>query len=210
MTPKYRFRNGFTLVELMVALLISTGIVIALTRIYQTVAGAAVIVRSQSSDWSFEQFLRKQGLHALPFLGKDKPFVGEIDQCMFLTRYGAASASDGPPTVVHYRYDRYQRAVLYQEIRARPWWDEEMKPETGKDWLQRMQGAPEKPRVALRGLDEAEFFYYQNDPRQPWINRWPTDAPQPSLVKLRYRRVGEVREIIFELGAPLAAPVLLN
>lgn len=201
-------QSGFTLAEILVALFVATMLVMGVTRLYQTVVGASVVMRSRNDDWGMEQFIRRQSLQALPGIGHLRMFLGEGDQMLFVSRHGAADGYSGKPVLAYYYYDPTRRALLYQEERLGAWW---IKPQSSADPSKtaagRLRGMAE-PRIALRGLDSVEFLYFTGDFNSAvaWVSQWRIPEKSPSLVKLRYRRLGVVKELVLELSAPMAVP----
>ena len=87
-------KAGFTLIEVLVTLAISTAIVLLVTRVWQSVNQAGVILSSQGADWNAERFLRKQLLLALTEPNATRLFEGSDDELMFVTRMSAAGGGE--------------------------------------------------------------------------------------------------------------------
>ncbi len=188
---------GFTLVEVLVTLAISTGIVLLVTRVWQSVNQAGVILSSQGADWNAERFLRKQLLLALTEPNAARLFEGGEDELMFVTRMSAAAGGEGAPVLAYYRYDAASRSLTYQERVAPPLWESagELRPARYRNDF-----SAERARAAtlFAGLDVARFAYHSVDARETWRDAWRDRPVAPRLLRLELVRAGQEKKIVME------------
>ena len=191
--------TGFTLIEVLVTLAISTAIVMLVTRIWQTVNQAGIILSSQGADWRAERFLRTQLLLALSEPNAARLFEGRDDDVMFVTRVSAAAGSGGAPVLAYYRYDAATRSITYQERVAPPTWTSASAEDLG---VARFRGEFAAARAAavtlFAGLDGARFAYRGFDPKASWDSSWRGRPLGPRLLRLELARAGQAKEIVLE------------
>lgn len=190
---------GFTLIEVLVTLVISTGIVLLVTRVWQSVNQAGIILASQGAEWNAERFLRKQLLLALTEPAAARLFDGRADELMFVTRVSAVAGGEGPPVIAYYRYDAASRSLTYQERVAPPFWtsrsDEDLRPARFRgEFSDRRSSAV----TLFAGLDEARFGYHSVNALERWGDAWQGRPIAPRLLRVELVRAGQEQAIVME------------
>ena len=192
-------KAGFTLIEVLVTLAISTAIVLLVTRVWQSVNQAGVILSSQGADWNAERFLRKQLLLALTEPNATRLFEGSDDELMFVTRMSAAAGGEGAPVLAYYRYDAPTRSLTYQERVAPPLWAsagaEDLRPARFRG---EFSTARARAATLFAGLDIARFAYHSVDAREDWRMAWQDRPVAPRLLRLELVRAGQEKKIVME------------
>jgi prepilin-type N-terminal cleavage/methylation domain-containing protein len=190
---------GFTLIEVLVTLVISTGIVLLVTRVWQTVNQGVIILGSQGADWNTERFLRKQLLLAHTEPAAARLFDGRGDELMFVTRVSAAAGGEGPPVIAYYRYDAASRSLTYQERIAPPLWtsvlDQDLRPERFRSEFAEQRG---RAVTLFAGLDEARFAFHSVNALEPWGDSWRGRPIAPRLLRIALKRAGQEKAIVME------------
>ena len=194
-----RGARGFTLIEVLVTLAISTAIVLLVTRVWQSVNQAGIILSSQGADWNAEKFLRKQLLLALTDPMTTRLFDGRADELMFVTRVSAAAGGEGPPVIAYYRYDPASLSLTYQERIAPPVWTsafaEDLRPARFRGEFSHQRA---RAVTLFAGLDEARFGYHSVDSRERWGDAWRDRPIAPRLLRLELARAGQEKAIVMD------------
>jgi len=195
---------GFTLVEVLVVVVVSTGIILALTLLYRTTGRAAQALQENQGDWAAEQFLRAQ----MRAIAADKLalelFSGKADEVVFVSRRGAAAGFDGPPVLARYRLDAENR-VTYAELPLPGWWRGEDR--VPADALRRsLEDLALVPTPLLAGTDNFSFAYRDPGVEARWLARWNEPSRLPALVRVSFTRAGRAEEIVLETGYLLSQP----
>lgn len=113
--------QGFTLLELIVALTLSTLVVTLAVALYATVQRAGTGIVNAQRDWVALQFLRTQLAHQDRALNKTFSLVRmERDRLAFVTRKSAQFGLGGPPVLALYRLDG--GVLSYREVALPAWW----------------------------------------------------------------------------------------
>jgi prepilin-type N-terminal cleavage/methylation domain-containing protein len=189
--------RGFTLVEILVVITISTALVAVLTRILQSANQVGVLLTTRNSDWASERFLRKQMFLAVPRINAAGLFVGDDDSLMFVTRKSAGGGSDGPLVLAYYAYDSNRRQIVYQESPLPPWWTATPRDDIDVERrLDEFRRQSHQPRMFLGGIEGAKFSYFAYP--AGWEKRWQQRGQIPALVRLEFERAGQHREILLE------------
>ena len=100
-----RRERGFSLLELVVVVTISAGLIILLSLLYRNIRFTGEALKSVETDWTAELFMRKQLLYRDERFDAFGLFQGEPDAVRFVTRFSARYGNAGPPVYVRYRYD---------------------------------------------------------------------------------------------------------
>jgi len=208
--------RGFTLLEILVVLVLASGIIVALAQLYGTVATAGILLRSGNSDFAAEQFMRRQTLQAFSLETRPFQFHAERDVLLFSTRHSLVSGIHGAPVVAYYFFDRSRRALIYREAPAPPWWQASGQGQTS------LQAPPtptieaqlgnfrsgtgvSEPQTVLYGITNLEWAFLTGLATDNiWLDRWTFTDKKPALLRLRYWRGGAMQELVFELSAPFA------
>lgn len=173
--------HGFTLLELIVALTLSTLVVVLAVSLYATVQRAGNGIVNAQRDWVALQFLRTQLAHQDRTLNKTFSLVRmERDRLAFITRKSAQFGLGGPPVLAIYRLD--SGAMLYREIALPGWWG--LDGREGQFDLDRLRESREafdgKPFVTSA---DAAFTYWDRAERQ-WRDELRSRDSLPSTVRL--------------------------
>ncbi len=189
--------KGFTLLELLVALVLTSIIVIYLTQLYKMTGHAATTIKSAGSDWNAEHFIRQQLWQQLPeFNTALLQFKGEKNSLQFASRYSAAYGDSGSYVKAVYRYDSNKQTLTYEEQPYVNWWTTEGR-EKIKSHSQRQQ--QNQIQTVFKQVSNLQFSYsYRGtDGTIKWKEMW--DNPKlPELIKLDYRRGGQLQTLIFD------------
>lgn len=189
-------QTGFSLVEMIVVITISTGLVFLLVKLYQSVAHAGQIVGSRQSDWGAERFMRKQMLVSLVRANSRGYFTGETDRLMFATRKSAAGSMEGWPVLAYYAFEPNARALTYRESPLLPDGQEATAPSPARQWQDfRLQTTP--PAVILHGVENLRFGYHGPLSTQKWQGAW-NDPEPPTLVRVEYTKAGQEHVVLLE------------
>lgn len=190
---------GFTLIEVLVTLVISTGIVLLVTRVWQSVNQGGIVLRSHGVDWNAERFIRKQMLMAHTEPAATRLFEGRADELMFVTRVSAANGGEGPPVIAYYRYDPSSRSLTYQERIAPPLWtsllDEDLRPARFRTGFAEQRSSAV---TLFAGLDEARFGYHSISAFDRWGETWQDRPIAPRLLRIELVRAGQDKSIVME------------
>jgi general secretion pathway protein J len=163
-------RRGFTLIELMSALLILSLLAVLSFRGLGAVLDARDHVRQQTEKWKsvaafFSRFQRDVQLSA------PRPLRAAAGRLEF-SRFAAAEGIDAPRRVAY-------RLNENREIELSLWPDLEVAPN-------RVADAPPARYVVLSAVAQFELQYLE--PGLAWVDAWPRserDAPLPQAVRLR-------------------------
>jgi prepilin-type N-terminal cleavage/methylation domain-containing protein len=193
--------QGFTLVETLVVLVISVGLVALMATLLRSVGQAAKVLRTDNSGLMLQLVMREQLLHgvglaapgntptgpqvALPWVG------GDDNELYFLTWRSRDQGTGGKPVLAHYQCDRAQRALIYREQALPAWWVEPFPS------LQR-QVADIRAQPASKmigGLDDCRFGYYDTVPLKgagaEGVASWQAELP-PKLIHLQLNQAREL------------------
>lgn len=191
-----RTMSGFTLLELIVAIVLTSLLVIYLTQLYQMTGQTVSALKSAESDWGAEQFMRQQIWQSLPAFNTDlKQFQGEKYRLQFSTRYSGKAGDTGAYVKAIYYYDSHKQTLEYEERPYSNWWTDE-----GREAIRR--NADKKtyePLIVFKQIKDLQFSYsYKDiDGTIKWKDKW--DKPDlPTLIKLNYLRGGQLQTFIFD------------
>lgn len=196
--PRFAVR-GFTLVEVLVVVSVSAGLILALTLLYRTTGRAATALQTNQADWNAEQFVRAQARAIAPQKPALELFAGRRDELMFVTFRSAAAGHDGPPVFVRYRYDPEKSRLTYQERRVPPWWHG-TEPYVPSLLVREFDDGKPEPVGLFQGIEDFAFSYRGPGRDAQWQERWDDRGRLPSLVRLQFRRAGRAGEILLETG----------
>ncbi|MGQ0663456.1 MAG: prepilin-type N-terminal cleavage/methylation domain-containing protein [Pseudomonadota bacterium] len=191
---------GFTLLELVVALALSAGVIALAVQLYQTVVRAGDALTGGQRDWTAEQFLRAQLLAADDALNKRfETVLGESDRLSFLTRKSAQFGEDSLPVLATYTIVS-GTAVRYAEVALPPWWTERTRDALIADRLRELETIHAWRDVLLPQITAATFSYWDGKFQQ-WANRWPDKDKLPAIVRLEVQSLGETKRLVMETRA---------
>lgn len=207
-TLRYR---GFTLLELLVVVAVSTALIVLLGLVYRQVQRTGEGLGAVESDWQVQVFMRRQ------VAARDDRFDpidltrGDGTSLQLISRYSAVHAMAGPPVLAQYLFRPNEESLLYRETPLPPWWLEGQTAEEFRTTAlaDATLGAQEH---SLLGGVVALRFEYGDGSIGGWRGNWLSfaDSEPPPLVRLRFSRLGsEVEWIIptrhLRYGLPLPA-----
>lgn len=158
-SPERHGIRGFTLVETLVVLVISVGLVAIMTSLYRSVAHAAMALGGNKQEWAFQEQLRDQLRHGFTLPGgKSGALFGEGRRLVFLTWKSRITGFDGKPVVADYRYDPQARSLSYREAPLPAWWEDNSALNESRRLSALVQEVTEKPLVS--GVEAAAFSFF--------------------------------------------------
>ena len=146
-------KNGFTLIEVLVVLVISVGLVITMALLFRTVAQTALLLRGSNDEWTLQNKLREQLRHLLILPG-EPALAGDQKEIIFTTWKSQRDNHSGKPVIAQYRYEVSERVVFYREMDLPAWW---AKPPKFAEIRFLLAQAPET-RVA-KGIEDLQLLY---------------------------------------------------
>jgi type II secretory pathway pseudopilin PulG len=148
-----RSAGGFTLIETLVVLVISVGLVITMSLLFRAVAQTTLILRGGNDEWALQSRLREQLRHLLTLPG-EVPLSADPKEITFTTWKGQRDGHSGKPVIAQYRYAAGERIVFYREVELPAWWPV---PPKFSELRSRLEQAPETRLAA--GIDELRFQF---------------------------------------------------
>ncbi|WP_031433495.1 type II secretion system protein GspJ [Methylomarinum vadi] len=190
------YTKGFSLLELLVVITISSALIIFLSQLHRMVGHAAQTLFSNNDDWLFERFARKQFWHLDSNLLTSELTHWHRDEIIFVSRYSARYALDGPPALVRYHLDDSKNAIVYTETLLPPWWDGQLERFRHRDLFQASEGQWQSN--ALTQVEDFSFSFF-NGTR--WGDTWDSGEQLPALVKMQFSKGGMHTELVLETKA---------
>jgi len=201
--PTPNRQNGMTLIEVVLATVLASFVIMAGIDVYQTISRASVKLEGRDSFFTRELYIRDQvksldqGLTR--YLNPDPKDFYQQDKLRFITNTSIMGGKNNQPHVVEYTLKEDQ--ILYRE-----------KPLTG--WLTKDARSKEKiiaqlesPAlfIAKQGKQERFFlshlsrgkFEYWDPSRQEFIDRWRYRTQHPHLFKISFYIEGKKTEWVF-------------
>lgn len=154
---RYRAPGGFTLIETLVVLVISVGLVVTMSLLFRAVAHTTLILRGSNDEWTLQTRLREQLRHILTLPG-EAPFSGDRKEVTFITWKSQRDGHGGKPVIAQYRYEADERSVYYRENTLPAWWPV---PPKFAELRSRLEQIPET-RLAS-GIDDLQFRFVAAD-----------------------------------------------
>lgn len=182
-------QNGFTLIEIMVVLIISVGLIVLMSGLYRAVGNSAIALRGGRQEWALQHQLREQLAHI--FRIPDNTFEsvsGETTEIYLTSWHGEKAAADGRPMLAYYHYDSHERTLYYQEHPLPPWWS----PVDIALLKKEVRTTPEKK--LLTGVEELTFSYLPmpNLPASALAtpdSQW-RKVEMPGLIQVKFIKAG--------------------
>ena len=201
--------QGFTLLELIVVVAISAGLIAMLGLLYRQMIFTGEGLKSVDSDWNVQQFLRRQLLLRDDRFAALGLFTGIPDELRFVSRYSARFGSAGPPVVARLQFDPNDGALRYSEVNMPPWWNEDLDAFSIRSLLE-VQDQDHLFQLDLMSrLQRFEISYFDRE-ANAWVDRWTAESGFPLLIRLRLQRQGTPMEWLISTQAlrfPAAAEV---
>jgi len=154
---RWRRREGFTLIEILVVLVISVGLVITMALLFRTVARTTLILRGSNDEWGLQTQLREQLRHILVVPG-EPPLSGDRKELTFTTWKSQRDGHRGKPVIAQYRYEASERIVYYRESEMPAWWRQ---PPRFVEIRSQLAKARETRLAA--GIDDLQFQFATTD-----------------------------------------------
>lgn len=197
--PLARHR-GFTLIEIMVVLVISAGLVALMAGLYRTVAQSALALRSGKQEWLLQRQLRDQSQHLFSTAKTPlHPIVGRPSELYLTTWQSRAAGVDGKPVIAYFHYNENDRTLYYHEQPLPPWWAEAASMYNPDRMQAELRDTP--PRKLVTGIAELDMLYLPGDAPdtlpERWQHQWSQEKP-PALIQLRFTKAGKNYSIWFE------------
>lgn len=175
---RYRRPRGFTLIEILVVLVISVGLVITMALLFRAVARTTVLLRGSNDEWALQTQLREQLRHVLILRG-EPPLNGDQKEVTFTTWRSVRDRHNGKPVIAQYRYEASERIVYYRESEMPAWWP--ASPKTAENRL-RLQKAHET-RLAT-GIDDLRLQFAAAEATDLDLAKLETSWQQPEMPRL--------------------------
>ena len=193
--------KGFSLVEMMVVMLISSGLVILLVKVFHSVDTASKILTESNYEKTFELFIRKQYLLSYNNAESVSLFKASSNELMFVSGNSISMSDLGRPVLAHYQYDLDDAMLTYSERGLPPWWNEDSKRKITQSGIDQFEKLINK-EIIIKDIDNLAFSYPENNmmTRIEWRNGWQHRNKIPSVIKITYQSNAQLEEILIERG----------
>lgn len=179
--------GGFTLIETLVVMVISVGLVILMASLYRTVAHVALILKGGNPEWAVQTLLRNQLAHGLT-LADQASLAGDGRELTLLSWHSRITGLEGKPVIAQYQFDPARRALTYREAPLPAWWGNTSLPALSKLAEDLRTVAPITLMGAVGSLD-FKFIAADAGDLDPtrWKANWQQTVP-PKLIVLHFTR----------------------
>jgi prepilin-type N-terminal cleavage/methylation domain-containing protein len=206
-----RHRHGFTLIEILIVLSISAGLVMLMASLYRSAGQTMHSLRGISKEWNLQHQLRQQLDHLL--LIPERGLVGlqgRQDTLYLTTWYSRQSGMAGKPVLARYRYNPERRSIDYAEWSLPPWWDAASAPQSGllPDLTQLANrltpaGTESNNNALVSSIVAFRLRYnpaqLNNPDTRTWEDRWqPVQTELPTLLSIDIERSDTTFNLIAE------------
>jgi len=198
--------QGFTLLELIVVVVISAGLIAMLGLLYRQLIFTGEGLRSVDSDWNVQSFLRRQLLLRDSRFAALQLFTGTPDELRFVSRYSARFASSGPPVVAHLQFDPNDDVLRYTETIMPPWWSDDLDAFSIRSLLDSQDQGSAFQVNLMSKLQHFELGYFDRE-ANGWVDRWTAETDFPLLIRLRLQRLGTTMEWLISTQSLRFPPV---
>lgn len=190
-----RPENGFTLIEVLVVLVISVGLVVTMALLFRAVGQTTLILRGGNDEWTLQTRLREQLRHLLTLPGEPALAAGPAE-VIFTTWKSQRDNHDGKPVIAQYRYEADQRTVYYRESDMPAWW-----PQAAKFTEMRQQLAQASETRLASGIDDLQFRFLAPEASElspaSLQMQW-QKAELPRILQLNFSRAGRPYNLYLE------------
>jgi prepilin-type N-terminal cleavage/methylation domain-containing protein len=198
----YPNARGFTLIEILVVLVLSLGMVMTVTQIYRATGRTMISLKGGLKEWQLQDELRAQvRALILPKVASELQVKGSRSELYLPSWKSRQVGHNGKPVLARYTIDTSTRRISYQEIPLIPWWGSVTLGRNSTRYLAD-QMLRDQDITLLTGTEDAQFHYLGNaeDFNNPgaWQDNWEKPVP-PQLIKLSFGRGGRNYEIWLEL-----------
>ncbi len=194
---------GFTLIETLVVLVISVGLVILMAALFRQVGHATLALGGDQEEFGFQQLARDQLSNTLALPGDSIARLnGDAESIRFLTWKSRRLGFDGKPVVVEYRLEPKTRAIIYREADLPAWWAADRVQFDDGNLLDLLRASPES--VLVRGVETLRIEYMAALPTGADFSlpqdRWNVPLP-PRLVHLTWERGARTQNLWLDVKA---------
>jgi prepilin-type N-terminal cleavage/methylation domain-containing protein len=192
-----RLEKGFTLIETLVVLVISVGLVITMGLLFRAVAHTTLILRGSNDEWALQTRLREQLRHILTLPG-EPPLSGDQKEVTFTTWKSQRDGHAGKPVIAQYRYEAAERSVYYRENELPAWWSKAPK---FAEIRSQLAQAPET-RLAS-GIDDLRFEFIAaeaTDLKPASLKANWQQADMPRIMVLNFTRAARPYTLYLQTG----------
>ncbi len=200
--------GGFTLVEILVVVTISAGLVMLMAALYRSAGKTLHSLRGINKEWNLQHQLRQQldRLLVQPELGL-VGLQGRRDTLFLTTWYSRKAAMAGKPVLAVYRYNPIKRTIDYDEWPLPPWWEGQAPRGTLVPDLAQLVSrlapvdAEQESATLASGIVAFRLRYYSPEVANPDVRAWPenwqpTEPTLPSLVSIEIERADTSFDLI--------------
>lgn len=184
--------RGFTLLELLLSLFISSLLVGLLGLVFKNVQHAATSIESANASIYFESFLRKQLFFREERFDQLNLLVLEPRRIAFVTGFSAARGHLAGPHYVSYEFDPNADQLVYREIPLTAWWKERGDIDGWRTGIQQRLKRDGRRFVAFDEVGGIQFDYGYGDRFSDFVD----GDELPGLLRLRWQTLEGVRELI--------------
>lgn len=197
----HRRLRGFTLIEILIVLSISVGLVMLMAILYRSTGQTMHSLRGIGKEWNLQHQLRQQLDHLM--LDTNMGLVGlqgRQDTLYLTTWYSRQAGMAGKPVLALYRYNAARHSIDYAEWPLPPWWDAASALHSGllPDLAQLANrlaptGSEGDTSTLVSGIVAFHLRYHpaqlNNPDTRTWEDRWqPAQAELPTLVSIEIER----------------------
>lgn len=178
--------GGFTLIETLVVMVISVGLVILMALLYRSVGQVALSLRGGNPEWAVQTLLRNQLAHGLKLPGQAW-VTGDGRELTFMTWNSRITGLEGKPVIAQYQFDPAKRTLNYREAPLPAWWGDT--PLTLSKLAADLKGVA--PITLMGAVGSMDFNFIPADATDLNPTRWQTgwqQAVAPKLIMLRFTR----------------------
>jgi len=196
--PASKPASGFTLLEVLVALTISTALVLLGLSIFRTVGQATMRASTSGRDWTTELFLRRQLAEADFTLSQRFALVRtEADRFSFVSRRSAQFGELGPPALVTWWFDAATRNLRYRETMLPAWWAGDAARGLSYDEITSDSSLPGFECVIFSDVSLPHFRYW-NAGLRTWDRDSADYSTMPERIRLELTRTQGPERYVFE------------
>lgn len=188
-TSRLSSNRGFTLIETLVVMAISVGLVVLMAGLFRMVGHATLALKGGNPEWAVQTLLRGQLAQGFQ-LPNQAWTVGTAHELTFLTWRSRVTGLDGKPVIAQYRFDPDRRVLSYREATLPAWWSDTPLPtvsELGADL------GTVTPVTLMGAVESLDFNFIPTnstnlEPAQ-WRSSWQQTVLPPKLIVLRFSRL---------------------
>ncbi len=197
-----QYSRGFTLLELLLSMALTTALVIMASNVYDTINKVGNRTLNINRDWVAQFFIRTQFESSDYSLNR---YFSSVDlttnRLSYITTKSARYGYNQKPVLVTYQYNSALRSLQYHEIDIPPWWDENQSQYMSQIDAWRLDTGKNSYRKSiLNGIDNIDFEYWDTASKK-WASQWNNKKILPNIVRITMHQSGIKREMILAAGA---------